>query len=61
MESKLKRNDLIYPELSYKIIGCAFEIYNELGFGHAEKYYQKAMAIALKRRGLISKNNFMRH
>ncbi len=58
MEGKLKRNDLIYPELSYKIVGCAFEVFNELGFGHAEKYYQKAMAITLKNAGLTFKEQF---
>ena len=49
MEGKLIRQDLVYPELSYKIMGCAFEVYNELGFGHAEKFYQRAMAIQLKK------------
>ncbi len=39
----LKRNDIIYPELSYKLIGILFEIYNELGYGYQEKYYQKAI------------------
>lgn len=58
MESKLKRNDLVYPELSYKIVGCAFDVFNELGFGHAEKYYQKAMAIALKNAGLNFQEQF---
>lgn len=48
----LKRNDLIYPELSYKIIGCAFDVYNSLGGGHHEKYYQRALAEAFKERGL---------
>lgn len=52
METRLKRNDLVYPELSYKIVGCAFDVYNELGFGHAEKIYQRAMALALKKSGL---------
>ncbi len=52
MEGKLIRKDLVYPELSYKIIGCAFEVYNELGFGHEEKIYQKAMATSLKNNGL---------
>ena len=40
----VKRQDLIYPELSYQIIGCAFDVYNELGSGHHEKYYQRALA-----------------
>src|SRR4030042_3218857 len=39
----IKREDLLYPELSYKIVGCAFDIYNELGGGHLEKYYQNAL------------------
>ena len=45
-------DDLIYPELSYKIVGCAFEVYNELGFGHAEKIYQKALAISFTKHKL---------
>jgi len=45
---KLKRQDLIYPELSYQIIGILFEVYNQLGSGYHEKYYQKAVALQLK-------------
>lgn len=37
------KSKLIYPELSYKIIGCLFEVYNECGGGHRENYYQKAL------------------
>lgn len=29
----LKRNDLLYPELSYKITGILFDVYNQLGGG----------------------------
>lgn len=49
---KNKRDDLIYPESSYKIIGCAFEVYNELGHGYAEKIYQKAFAIAFNKQNI---------
>ena len=52
---ELIRKDLIYPELSYKIIGCAFDVHNELGGGHHEKYYQRALAEAFSRRNLIFK------
>ncbi len=41
-----RRTDLIYPELSYKIVGCAFDVYNSIGSGHHEKYYQRALAEA---------------
>jgi GxxExxY protein len=48
----LRRNDLLYPELSYKIMGCAYDVYNELGAGHHEKYYQRAMALLMKERNI---------
>ena len=40
----LKRQDLIYPELSYRILGCAFKVHNELGGGLKEDVYQAALA-----------------
>jgi len=49
----LERDDLVYPDLSYKIVGVLFEVYNELGHGLDEKVYQRAMAVALKSAGLI--------
>ncbi|PCH98031.1 MAG: GxxExxY protein [Bacteroidetes bacterium] len=45
-------DDLLYPELSYEIIGCAFDVFNELGSGHKEIYYQKAIAITFEDKGL---------
>lgn len=44
----LKREDLIYPELSYKIVGVLFEVGKEVGFGHKEHFYQKALVEAFK-------------
>lgn len=35
--------DLLYPELSYKLQGCFFKVYNTLGFGHKEVLYQRAL------------------
>ena len=46
--NNLKRDDLLFPELSFQIVGCAFEVHNELGFGFKESIYQKALALALK-------------
>ncbi|MEK9180235.1 MAG: GxxExxY protein [Patescibacteria group bacterium] len=45
---KLRRNDLLYPGLSYQIIGCAFEAHNQVGGGHKEVVYQRAMAQSLR-------------
>jgi len=38
-----KMADLIYPELSYKIIGILYKVYNMIGGGYQEKHYQKAI------------------
>lgn len=43
---------LIEPELSYQVVGCAYQAFNELGFGFQEKYYQRSFANMLGRSGL---------
>jgi GxxExxY protein len=35
---------LLFEELTYKIRGAVFQVYNTLGFGHKEIVYQKALA-----------------
>ena len=35
--------EIVYPELSYIIIGILFKVYNQLGGGYQEKYYQQAI------------------
>lgn len=34
---------LLYADLTYKIRGAIFNVYNELGNGHKEQVYQKAL------------------
>jgi GxxExxY protein len=34
---------IIFPELSYKIMGILFTVHNELGSGYMEKHYQRAV------------------
>jgi len=41
-----------HEELTHKIIGCAYKVFNELGFGFLESVYQKAMIIELNKNGL---------
>ena len=48
MTRQIKRKDLLYPELSYKIIGILFEVFNELGYKYQEKYYQRAIGESLR-------------
>lgn len=51
----IQKQDLIYPELSYKLVGLAYNVFNELGHGHLEKIYQKAYAKELKEANIIFK------
>lgn len=46
------KNDLIYKDLTYKIIGCFYEVDTELGGGLKEKSYQKALGIAFEKKGI---------
>ncbi len=55
MNKMIQKQDLIYPELSYKLVGLAYDVFNELGHGHLEKIYQKAYAKELKEAGIIFK------
>ena len=52
---ELIKKDILFPELSYKIIGILYEVYNELGYGFQEKFYEKASAKAFKQEGLAYK------
>ena len=42
----------IYKDEGYKLMGAAFEVYNELGFGLAEEIYQESLEIELESRGI---------
>jgi len=43
---------LIHEELTYKIIGAAMEVYNELGSGFLESVYQEAFEIELQKQNI---------
>ena len=43
-------------DLSYKIIGCVFNVYNHLGPGLLESVYEKALMYELKKQGLKARN-----
>jgi len=44
-----------YEELTKKIIGCAFDVYNEMGYGFLESVYEKCMLIELRKKGLSAR------
>ena len=43
---------LKYGEITKSVIGCAFEVINELGSGFLESVYEKALLLALLQKGL---------
>ena len=46
------RDDLVYKDEYYKIVGVLYKVFKELGAELLEKHYQKAIAIALKLAGI---------
>jgi GxxExxY protein len=41
-----------YKDEGYKLMGAAFEVYNEQGYGLAEEIYQESLEIELESRGI---------
>ena len=44
--------ELEHKDITEKIIGAAFEVYNVLGYGFLESVYRKAMQVELHQAGL---------
>lgn len=43
-----------YADLTYQIIGCALHVHRQLGSGHREQVYQRAMEVELAQAGLAA-------
>ena len=41
-----------HEELTQQIIGCAYRVYNKLGFGFLESIYEKCLMIELQKKGI---------
>ena len=50
---------IIYPKLSYKILGASFRVFNEIGYGMNEKYYQRVFAKTLENENVSFKKEQM--
>jgi GxxExxY protein len=43
---------MLYEDLSEKIIGCFYKVYNNLGYGFLEKVYENALVIEFRKAGI---------
>lgn len=43
---------ILYKELSYKLVGCFYKVYNTLGPGHKEDIYHKALKIEFDKQNI---------
>ncbi len=47
------KEKLVYPELSYILMGVLFDVHNKLGTKYQEKHYQRTVEIKLKELGIL--------
>jgi len=45
-------NNLLCAEITDKIIACAYDVYNKLGFGFSEKVYENSMIIKMTQKSI---------
>ena len=45
------KEEYLYKDLTAEIIGCFYEVYNELGYGFLEKVYENALKYELEKKG----------
>jgi len=46
---KIKK-DIIYPQETFEIVSMAYDVWNKIGFGHKEIFYEKALAEIFRKR-----------
>lgn len=50
--SNQNKQNLLYKDLAYKLVGCLYEVYNTLGPAHKEEIYHKALCLEFESRGI---------
>ena len=50
----MDNDKIVFKELSYKVVGFALQVHNELGHGFLEKVYENAMMVLLRREGITA-------
>lgn len=54
----MENQKIIYPELSYKIVGCLFDVYKKLGNNRKENIYQNALKQEFLKRNINFKDQY---
>ncbi len=49
---------MLHDDLTGKIIGAAYKVYNTMGFGYLESVYRKCMVIELQKLGLDVREHY---
>ncbi|ODS34607.1 MAG: hypothetical protein SCARUB_00187 [Candidatus Scalindua rubra] len=49
------KKEILYKDLSYKIIGIAMKVHSKLGYGFLEKVYENSMMVLFKKEGIPAK------
>ena len=52
VDHSLKEAFIQYEAVTEKVIGCAYKVYNQMGFGFLESVYENCMVIELGLAGL---------
>jgi len=50
-----------HEKLTNKIIGCAYHVYNKMGYGFLESVYEKCLMIELRKAGLVAESQVPIH
>jgi GxxExxY protein len=45
---------MMLEDEGYRLMGAAFEVYNQFGYGMAEEIYQQSLEIELALRGILT-------
>ena len=49
------KRELVEKELTFRVVGCAMAVLNELGHGLREKTYERALCVEFKHQGILFK------
>jgi len=48
-------DEILYKDLSYKIVGLAMRVHTKLGYGFLEKVYENGLMVLFRREGIEAK------